>query len=177
MQINLQHCIYDFVFPDEGGFVIRSTEPGGAGDLGVSFLVFATWEAAHGRPHPTFDDLKSMPKSEAAEIYTALYASPLHFNDLPSGVDYCVLDSGINDGVHGSTELLQRAMNVAPVTGKFSDDLLKRAQEADPKTIINAHCDLCLARKKANPEWAQWGPGWTRRIERRRTRSLAMIGA
>jgi lysozyme family protein len=174
---NLSMTITAFVFPDEGGFVVRDTEPGGAGNLGISFTVFKQWWMAKGRPRaPTFDDLRALTKADAVDVYTIFFATPLHFADLPGGVDYCVLDSGINDGTHASVALLQQALKLH-ADGKFTPGALAAAKAANPTDLINAHCDLCLERKQANPEWPRFGKGWTNRIAKRRTRALAMIGA
>lgn len=159
MRANLAKCL-EYVFADEGGFVIRDSEPGGAGNLGVSFQTFEEWRDED----VTYDDLKALDKKEAGRIYEALYWNKIDGDNLPGGVDYCVFDSAINDGVGGSKRLLEEALN--------NDGW--EALKSDPALYINKLCDLCLERKKGKVGWKHYGRGWTKRINRRRERALAM---
>jgi hypothetical protein len=91
MQSNLTF-VMDRIFLSEGGFAAKETEPGGAVNRGISFLVYQGWCASHDRPAPTFETLKNMSRDEAEDIYEALYFAPARFDQVQSGVDYSVVD-------------------------------------------------------------------------------------
>jgi hypothetical protein len=52
-------------------------EGGGAVNMGITFTVFVAWRLAHGKPHPTFADLKAMPLAELKAFVETLGAVPL----------------------------------------------------------------------------------------------------
>jgi lysozyme family protein len=133
----------DLILKAEGGFAQRGNEPGGAVNMGVSMTAYATWRKQNGDPAPTIDDLKAMPVAEAKAIYTADYAAPIRFDQLPAGLDYAALDAAVNEGV-GWTKRFLAKPHPAPIA---------------------AMCDQRLAGKKARPEWTRFGKGWTSRIE------------
>src|SRR5882757_9614145 len=92
----------DFVLKDEGGYAERPEEGGGAVNKGVTFTVFKAWRLKQNKPEPTWADLKAMTVEEAGQIYAAQFFEGVHFDDLPAGIDYCVLDAAVNGGVAGS---------------------------------------------------------------------------
>ena len=71
------------VFSDEGGYTDDPNDPGGPTNYGI------TIEDArmYWKSDATADDVRNMPKSVAESIYAAHYAAPLHYNDLPPGLD------------------------------------------------------------------------------------------
>ena len=54
-------------------------------------------------------------------------------------------------------------------------ELLPIIATADLPTVINFICDNRLIEKRKRPQWAQFGPGWTNRIEYVRKNSLGML--
>lgn len=170
------------VYADEGGFVVRATEPGGAGNWGISFERFAAWWKATGRKgDPTFDDLKAMPRGDADKLYGKFFIDPCHFDDLPKGVDYVVLDGFINGG---GLLILRRALGLGD-KGLFDPQVLWAAKHREPKAFINKLCDTRLARNKTLKIYREptkaggkttYGMVWDRRTELVRKRALAMLG-
>lgn len=162
MRANLDKALA-YVFVSEGGFAQRPTEPGGAVNMGISLQAYAAWwvklAATSGAPPdaPTIADLQKMTKEEAIAIYDTLYAEPIGFDALPSGVDYCALDAAVNEGV-GWTKRIMQAMPVSA-----ADD------------VIDFVCDTRLAGKRKRPQWVQFGRGWTSRIESVRKHAKEMV--
>jgi lysozyme family protein len=174
---NRQKCL-DWVFEEEGGFVVRLTEPGGAGNLGISFQVFSAWMALHGSPHATLDDLENMTKELAGTIYAAEWMTPLRFNELANGIDYALFDASVNLGVGGGIRMLQLSvlgMMGGDVTGHM-DAVTMAALMAlsKAKTVALMINGAWLARKKLSPEWPRFGKGWSARAQRVRNRLLMM---
>lgn len=177
-----------FVYHDEGGWVVRDTEPGGAGNRGISFERFEAWWHLQGRVGtPTFEDLKNQPQSDADALYGKFFMDPCHFDDLASGVDYVVLDGFINGG---GLSILQNALGLK--TGNHEVDnhifgpvTLWAAKHRDPVKLINALCDERKNRngrlKKRNDpikpgSSKTWMMVWNERVETVRSRALQMVG-
>ena len=176
MRENLDTAL-SHVFQEEGGFAQRATEPGGSVNMGISQQTLAAWNHSHGLPVPTVQDVKDMSKDTATQIYVFWYASPVHFNDLPSGVDLAVLDCGVNMGVAGSLKILALGVGHSYPIGGHVDQativlqLVKTALSGGLKTsvLVDKICDLWLDDKRRRKEWKQFGKGWTSRIEQVRT--------
>lgn len=127
----------------ELGFAVRPTEPGGAVEDGITMQTLREWDAAHGLPEPTLDDLKNLPLSEEQTIYLKTIFKPVRFDELQSGVDYVLADDATNSGVSGA---LTRARKVCGTICEaqpwhMEDVLLAKLNAADPLAIIDALCD------------------------------------
>lgn len=172
------------VLKDEGkGLEIRSTEGGGAVNMGVTFEAWQNYSKKHNLPEATYDNLGKISVETAMDVFRELYADKIHFDDLPHGSDYCVLDSAINNGPGGSIRFLQRALAL-PITGKFDAVTLEKAKAADPTTLVNAFCDIRLKIQKTFKNYNHpaskgrtFGWVWDRRVELVRTRAMAIIAA
>jgi hypothetical protein len=116
-----------------------------------------------------------MPLSVAKTIYKAHYADPLHYDELPAGLDYCVLDYGVNSGVSRAAKVLQRSLGVL-VDGKVGLVTVTAANNADTETLINAICNERMRFLKGLSTWHLFGKGWTTRVRDVRRHSLAMVG-
>jgi lysozyme family protein len=183
MKSNIEAALA-FVFKDEGGYAERNTEGGGAVNRGVTFTVFSAWRLAKKSP-ASFADLKAMSQAEAADIYQAQYIKAISFEDLPKGIDYCVLDAAINGGVTGSLKLLQKALNLKPVDGHLGVVTKWAANHRPVPALIDALCDVRIAHYKTLKRFAApyqvgktktWGDIWTARINMVRSRAKAMAG-
>lgn len=167
------------VFAYEGGWAERSTEPGGAVMRGVSFETFSKWRHDHGQPKPTFADLKNSTEAEATDIYRGMYASKVQFDTLPSGLDFAVLDSGINNGLGAAARLLAHAVNFNHPGTLFSvtPELAAAAAKAPALAVVDKLCDLRLAYMRQSPEWAQFHRGWEARVASVRQNAKAMAAS
>lgn len=185
MQADL-HPALAYVFADEGGYAERADEGGGAVNKGITFAVFVAWRKIHNQPVPTFEDLKNISDDEASAIYVAQYAEPLAFSYMPAGLDYCLLNTGVMQGVTGAIELLQQALMVK-VDGHLGLVTWNAVKSHAPHLVVPAVLRLQLNLKKANPHWFDhtdaetgktvkgFGPGWTARLMRVETRAMSMI--
>lgn len=172
-----------YVLEDEGSELnIGGSEPGGGSKYGVSMVNLIDWNAARGLPAPTLDDLARMTPDLANEIYTATFANPLRFDDLPGGIDYRLLDIAVNLGLTGGTKALQVALKIWPDTGKMDDALVAAATAIEPKALVMALGAVWLSKKHESPNWNPspitargYGHGWTNRAIKAEARALAMI--
>lgn len=174
MRSNLAQSLA-YIDQDEGPELnIAASEPGGSSKHGVSMTVLREWRAEHGLSPPTMDDMRAVDSVLAAQIYTARFASPVHFDDLPAGVDYRLLDIAVNLGVTGGIHALQRALDLDQ-SGKMDAVTIMGAIAANPATLIKALGATWLAIKKESGGWVKYGPGWTNRANRAESRALAML--
>ena len=159
------------VYEDEGGYSNDAGDPGGPTRYGITIHdARMYWKS-----DATADDVRHMPKSIATEIYEKHYAIPLHYNDLPAGVDYAVLDYGINSGISRAARVLQKIVH-APVDGSIGPETVKDALAMDPIKVINAMYDERLAFLRHLRTWPTFGRGWSRRVKEGRSLALSMAG-
>lgn len=181
-------CMH-YIAKDEGGYAERKLEGGGAVNLGVTFTEFSAWRQLQGLGVPTFNDLAAMTWDEAEAIYRAHYAGAIHFDQLPLGTCYVVLDSAVNNGVTGAAGILRGAvgLTVRLPSGKrlgWTPEAVLAAKMAPPEELVNKFCD---ERKRQQSSFANyhvqirpdrprtWGSAWDVRVELVRARALAMI--
>lgn len=158
------------VFEDEGGYSNDADDPGGPTNWGITIAdARMYWKS-----NATSSDVRRMPKSVAEEIYRKHYAIPLHYDDLPAGVDYAVLDFGINSGISRSAKYLQTIIGVNP-DGTIGPGTLAAVTKSDPKALINRFYDKRLAFLQGLGTWSTFGRGWSRRCSEGRALALSMV--
>lgn len=152
------------VYSDEGGYTNEATDPGGPTNWGITI-----YDARkYWKPSATAKDVKNMPKDVAAQIYRLHYANAIHYDDLPPGVDYAVLDFGINSGISRSARYLQRIVGAVP-DGVIGPNTILNVNKMNPVDIINKLYDARLAYLQSLTRmWRIYGHGWTLRCDRGR---------
>ena len=159
------------VFEHEGGYTNDAADPGGPTNWGITiFDARMYW-----KPDATAADVRTMPKSVASEIYVKHYADPVKYDLLPAGVDYAVLDYGINSGIGRAAKVLQRITG-APVDGKIGLATVAAARAMDPTDLVSRIQDERLAFLQNLKTWPVFGKGWGRRVKEVRTTALGMVG-
>ena len=159
----------NYVYADEGGYSNDAGDPGGPTNYGITI-----GDARHyWKADATAQDVRSMPKNVAADIYQKHYADPLHYDDLPAGVDYAVLDYGINSGISRSAKVLQRIVGVNP-DGLIGPITLEAVSKGSPVDLINKIYNERLSFLKALHTWPIFGKGWEARCVRGRKNALLM---
>src|SRR6266576_2653586 len=119
------------VYKDEGGYSNDAGDRGGPTNYGITIRdARMYWKS-----DATAEDVRHMPKSVAKIIYEKHYGTPLHYNALPAGVDYAVLDYGINSGISRAARVLQKIVH-AHVDGKIGPETIKDTMAMDPIKVI-----------------------------------------
>jgi lysozyme family protein len=140
------------VLQHEGGYTNDAADPGGPTNYGITI-----YDARmYWKPDATAADVKAMPLSVAKDIYKSKYWDKMFCDQLPSGVDYCTFDYGVNSGVG-------RAL-------KVKTSFAGRSPEA---TII-AMCDERLNFLRQLKTWPVFGNGWSKRVSDVRAFSLQL---
>lgn len=172
MRDNLAACL-DKIGLTEAGFSDHPDDPGGPTNHGITQKTLAAW-----RKHPvTVDDVKGLPQSEARDIIASEYAAPIQFDDLPSGLDYAVLDCSVNSGPDRAARLLQETMGMPQVAvdGLIGKQTLAKLMDfADVGELIEGYCKRRLEFVQSLANWGTFGKGWTSRIERVETDATAL---
>lgn len=186
MKENREHSLAS-ILRLEGGYAERPTEGGGAVNRGVTFTVFQAWRRLKGQMSVTYDDLKALTKEEAIAIYEEQFLAPIHFDELPSGVDHAVLDAAVLGGPTGAIKILQEALGFPPekCDGHFGLVTRWAATHRVVPELIGRFCDERLETYRTFKNWKvvavaktgkAWGDIWTARIAAVRKEALALAG-
>ena len=148
----------------EGGYTNDPRDPGGPTNFGIIQREYDNYRKRKNLPTRS---VRYIEENEYSEIYHEQYANPLKFDEMPSGLDFAVLDYGINSGIGKATKDLQRYLGCT-VDGVLGSETLDKAFKAmaidAQKTII----DYCLIRMnflRSLSTFDHFGTGWTRRVE------------
>jgi lysozyme family protein len=152
MKDNFDYCLNE-VLKSEGGYSNDAGDPGGPTNFGITIIDYRKYI----NPNGTASDVRNMHVEDAKKIYKLRYWDALNCDTLPSGVDYCVFDYGVNSGI-------SRAK-------KIYDKYNHHGSSAD---IINSICDERMAFLKSLHTWSIFGKGWTTRVNSVRKNALQL---
>lgn len=158
------------VLKSEGGYVNDPRDPGGATDHGVTQREYDHFRAEHFMPA---QDVRLIGQSEIEAIYRGDYWAPIHGDDLPAGVDYCVFDFAVNSGPARAVRFMQIAAGVAG-DGIIGPATLGAIRNANPIDLISRICSDRLSYLKSLPTWWHFRNGWESRVDSVRAKAEAM---
>ena len=133
MESNFQRSL-TAVLKHEGGWSDHAADPGGATMKGVTIGTYRRY-----KPGATKEDLRNITDAELQRIYRDGYWDKVRGDDLPSGVDYCVMDFAVNSGPARAAIYLQEIVGVAP-DGKIGPLTLQAVAKWDSVALIEALC-------------------------------------
>ena len=82
MKENFQKCL-KIILHHEGGYVNHPRDPGGETNLGVTKRVYEEWGGTK--------DMKDLTHEDVEPIYKKNYWDRVKGDDLPEGLDLCIL--------------------------------------------------------------------------------------
>jgi len=152
----------------EGGFTDDPRDLGnrlpdgrpGSTNLGVTQRA---WEAYIGR-QVTHEEMKALTPDQVNPFYKAKYWDAVRADDLPDGVDYVVFDMAVNSGPYRAGITLQQAVGVFQ-DGAIGPKTIAAAQAIDPEKLVEDFCVRRLEFMQSLPSWADFGKGWSRRVD------------
>lgn len=149
---------------------VHPYDPGGPTRWGITIAdARMYWKA-----DATADDVRTMPKSVAEDIYRKHYWAPIHGDELPAGVDDTVYDYGINSGNGRAGKVLRRVLGLPTNDWHVTPAVLDAVAKREPALIINAINDERMAFLQGLPIWPTYRGGWTIRVREVRAFSLEL---
>lgn len=158
----------------EGGYVNHPKDPGGMTNLGVTKRVYEEW-VGYSVSENTMQNLSN---EDVSPIYKKNYWDRVKGDQLPSGLDLCVFDFGVNAGTGRAAKYLQTLIGtvadggIGPNTLKTLDAYV--SEHGVKETIENYQAE----RQKYYESLATFdtfGKGWTRRVTETTEMALSMI--
>ena len=155
--------IQKLILAHEGGYVDHPKDPGGATNLGITFAVLQAW---YGRKI-TKQDVKNLSRQTALDIYKAQYWDKASCSLLPLGLDYMVMDYGVNSGPSRAIKDLQRIVGVAAdgVPGAITVEAVKQfvARKGIQKLLLD-YAERRWAFMQGLSNFPSFGKGWKKRV-------------
>lgn len=151
----------------EGGYGWSKNDPGGPTKYGIT-----CWDLAEHRGQKMDSMARwapivaAMTLDEAEAIYASKYATGIRYNDLPAGVDACMMDYAVNSGVSRPIIVARRMLNV-PGPSRMDQALLDKIKATDPSWFIKTMCAERLQFMhsiRGGSAWAEYGHGWGARV-------------
>jgi lysozyme family protein len=153
----------------EGGYSNHPSDPGGPTNFGITIHDYRQYV----KPGATAADVRAMTVGEAKAIYRSKYWDALRCDALPTGVDYCVFDYGVNSGIGRGAKVLQRVVGVA-ADGEIGAQTLAAVAQRQPMAVVEDICDERLRFLQGLKTWPVFGKGWGRRVAEVRAAARAM---
>ena len=155
--------IQSYVLASEGGYVNHPKDPGKATNMGITIGTLRAWRGSR----VTNEDVKNLSKEEAMSIYKRQYWDNMQCSSLPLGLDYLVLDYGINSGPARSIKDLQRTVGATAdgVMGSFTlEAVLTFIRQAGIDQLLLAFATRRWNFVRGLSTFSTFGVGWKRRI-------------
>ena len=157
MKQNYQHCL-EMILHHEGGYVNHPKDPGGETNLGVTKRVYEEWGGTK--------DMKDLTVEDVAPIYEKNYWGRVKGDELPSGLDLCVFDFGVNAGTGRAAKYLQNMVG-ATADGAIGPATLRAVNAYIQVEGLAAAIDTYQSNRQGYYEslktFETFGRGWTRR--------------
>ena len=158
MEKNYNKCL-ETILHHEGGYVNHPDDPGGETNLGVTKRVYEAWGGTK--------DMKDLTVDDVAPIYKKNYWDRVKGDELPSGLDLCVFDFGVNAGTGRAAKYLQSLVG-ASADGAIGPATLRSVQAYVEVEGLAYTIDKYQEERQKYYEslkhFATFGKGWTRRV-------------
>jgi len=171
MQANFDQAL-KCVLAHEGGYSNHPSDPGGPTNWGITIHD----ARMYWKRDADADDVRGMPLDVAKRIYKSKYWDAMRCDELPSGLDYAVMDFGVNSGIGRSIRFLESIAGV-PADGKPDDTLIRTVANMPSKPVITELCNKRLVFLRGLKTWPVFGNGWGRRVADVKDAALKMADA
>jgi lysozyme family protein len=169
MQANYEKCL-ETILHHEGGYVNHPKDPGGETNLGVTKRVYEDFGGKK--------DMKDLLIEDVAPIYEKNYWGRMKCGDIPSGLDLCVFDFGVNAGTGRSAKYLQTMIGTTADGGIGPNTLGALANYVEEVGIEGTIRNFQEARQEyyeSLSTFETFGRGWTRRVDETTELAVSMI--
>jgi lysozyme family protein len=177
---NLEAAI-TFVVGVEGNYTNDPSDPGNwtGGAVGVG-QCNGTKFGISAAAYPTID-VASLTLDEAKALYARDYWAPILGDSLPAALALIVFDAAVNSGVRQAGVWLQIGLGIATdgVIGPQTLDAVRAWTQPQVGKPLSELCIEVLAQRMVSlaldSNFAMFGVGWARRIERLAFRSATLV--
>ena len=169
MRNNFDQCM-KWVLHHEGGFVNHPDDPGGITNHGVTKKVYEEWVERE----VSEQEMRDLTHEDVAPIYKKNYWARLRADDLPSGVDFCTFDWGVNSGTSRSAKALQRMVGVT-ADGGIGPMTLRAVANHEPQDLVEQMHYVRDQFYRSLSTFSTFGNGWTRRNNETKDQALKLI--
>ena len=169
MKSNYDKCLKT-ILHHEGGYVNHPKDPGGETNLGVTKRVY--------QEHGGTKDMKDLLVEDVAPIYKKGYWDKMKCDDLPSGLDLCVFDFGVNAGPGRAAKYLQTMIGTVADGGIGPNTLKALDSYLESESVKSAVATYQAERQKyyeSLSTFDTFGRGWTRRVDETTDKALTLI--
>ena len=154
----------ELILHHEGGYVNHPKDPGGETNLGVTKRVYEEWCMSEDLSQKEMVDLTV---EDVAPIYKKNYWDRVKGDDLPSGLDLCIFDFGVNAGTGRAAKYLQQIIGTT-VDGGIGPNTLQAVfnyiEEVGLKQLIEEYQSGRQSYYESLEIFETFGKGWTRRV-------------
>ena len=167
-----EKCLPDTLI-EEGGYSNDARDPGGMTMEGIIQREYDKWRKGRGLPTQW---VKYISPDELRTIYHDEYWLP-HCPKLPAGLDLCLFDTNVNNGVHAGVVLLQRALSISS-DGQWGAETGREVDEITPDetvSLIQRFYQLRGDYYKSLRNFHYFGKDWMRRDLDIEKWALAMV--
>ena len=169
MKSNYDKCL-ETILHHEGGYVNHPKDPGGETNLGVTKKVY--------QEHGGTKDMKDLLVEDVAPIYKKGYWDKMKCDDIPSGLDLCLFDFGVNAGPGRAAKFLQSMIGTT-VDGGIGPNTLAKLEEYIRENgeheAVNKYQEMRQKYYEQLSTFATFGRGWTRRVQETTKLALDLI--
>ena len=169
MQANYDKCL-ETILHHEGGYVNHPKDPGGETNLGVTKRVY--------QEHGGTKDMKDLLVEDVAPIYKKGYWDKMKCDDIPSGLDLCLFDFGVNAGPGRAAKFLQQMIGTT-VDGGIGPNTLAKLEEYIRENgeheAVNKYQEMRQKYYEQLSTFDTFGKGWTRRVQETTKLALDLI--
>jgi lysozyme family protein len=169
MKVNYDKCL-ETILHHEGGYVNHPKDPGGETNLGVTKRVY--------QEHGGTKDMKDLLVEDVAPIYKKGYWDKMKCDDIPSGLDLCLFDFGVNAGPGRAAKFLQQMIGTT-VDGGIGPNTLAKLEEYIRENgeheAVNKYQEMRQKYYEQLSTFDTFGKGWTRRVQETTKLALDLI--
>jgi lysozyme family protein len=139
---------------------VHPYDPGGPTRYGITLKD----ARLHWKRDATANDVRLMPLSVALAIYKSKYWDAMNCDALPAGLDYTVMDYGVNSGTGRSGKVLRRLCALPDNTSRIDATVIDAVSKRDTLALIHAMNKERLAFLETLKIWSTYGRGWATRV-------------
>ena len=111
------------------------------------------------------DEMKALTKKDVKPVYRKIYADKICFDKLPDGVNWALLDWGVNSGTGMAAKALQKLVGTAQ-NGAIGPKTLQAVMNHEPAKLIDQLHDSRQKFYESLSHFKTFGKGYSLRKHR-----------